>query len=206
MKPDVVSVVGGGFSFREVAHDKVPGYVIAANDAAILLQRPVDEIVSMDRLWTEHRWLEMQERRVTAYLRRSALKNVVWEGEEWVRQFECDNESVVFEPDDAGRLNGTNSGTCAINRAYQHRPRRMFLFGFDMCRAPDGNAYWYAPYPWAAKTKGNTKAGTYQTWAAEFNRIALQFAEIGCEVINVSAHSKITAFQKFSPTQLGMGK
>ena len=196
----IISVVGGGFSFREVDHGLVPGFVIAANDAGLCLQRQVDEIVSMDRLWTEHRWEALQGIRTPTHLRRSAVQNVEWESESWAHVFDCDHTSVEFS-DDPNTLNGTSSGTCALNRAYQLRPRKLFLFGFDMCRDINGNPYWYAPYPWTKDT-GGTSNGKYNAWAAEFNRIALAFAQIECEVYNVSRHSKIMCFPRLTPAQL----
>jgi hypothetical protein len=47
------------------------------------------------------------------------------------------------------RLNGMNSGICAINLAFRQKPERVILWGFDMCRSPDGRAYYHEPYPWA---------------------------------------------------------
>jgi len=202
-----ISVIGAGWSFKEVDHKKVPGFVIACNDAGLKLRRPVQEIVSMDRLWTEHRWQDLQALAIRSWLRRSAVQNIDWMGEDWVHIFDCDHTSVEFSRSPE-RLNGTNTGTCAINLAYifcLNTVGRMevFLFGFDMCRGPNGSPYWYDPYPWAAKN-GGTSNGKYLGWAAEFEQIALTLAAQRINVVNVSEHSKITAFPKISPKELGI--
>lgn len=204
-RPSIVSVIAGGFSFKEVAHRKVPGYKIVVNDSAVHLNCPFDEIVSMDRLWTENRWDQLQLLRTRSWLRRSAVQNVEYETESWAHVFDCDHKSVEFS-DQLGILNGTSSGTCAINRAYQLKPYKLFLFGFDMCRDAKGNAYWYPPYPWVSEKGGSTSNGKYKTWASEFNNIAIAFAQAGCEVINVSRYSAITSFRKASAVELGFGK
>lgn len=205
-RTDTISVIGGGFSFLEVDQRKVPGYKIGCNDAALLMAGGVDDAVSMDRLWSENRWNTLCLRLKGTWLRRSAVQNIDWADRErkWLRIFECDNESVKFSetPD---TLNGTNTGTCALNLAYLLRPRELFLFAFDMCKPATGSPYWYPPYPWAAPT-GGTSNGKYKSWAAEFNSIALAFASIGTKVINVSSVSKITCFNRVSPKDIGVGK
>lgn len=203
-RPDVISVVGGGWSFRYVDHAKVPGMVIGCNDAGLLLQRSVQHTVSMDRLWTENRWEQLCALKQRTWLRRSAVQNIDWMAEDWVRVFDCDHKVVDFSEEPA-RLNGTSTGTCALNLAHLLRPREVWLFGFDMCRSPSGEPYWYPPYPWT-QSSGGTSNGKYHAWAAEFNTIALAFAQISCRVINVSEHSKIQCFTKMSPKQLGWEK
>jgi hypothetical protein len=60
--------------------------------------------------------------------------------------------------DQVGVLNGTNSGLCGFNLAYQMRPKQILLFGFDMKRGPNGEAHWFPDYPWA-KPGGATTSG-----------------------------------------------
>jgi hypothetical protein len=202
-RTDVISVVGGGSSFRYVNKAKIPGMIITANEGGILLPR-VDHAVSMDRLWAENRIDHLRRRKNRTWLRRSALKNIDWlDDGDWLRVFDCDHTTVKFS-EDPQCLNGTSSGACALNLAYLLRPRDLYLFGFDMGRDDKGRPYWHASYPWA-KPEGGTGNARYNEWAAEFNEIALAFASISTRVINVSPTSKISCFRKVSAKDIGMG-
>lgn len=198
----VVSVVAGGWSFREVNHYKIPGHIIAVNDSAVWLLKRPDEILSMDRLWTEKRWDKLEELGCRTHIRREALKNLPqWGNRPWCSAFECDiNSTQVGLEAIPPRYNGGNSGQCAVARAYMLRPRTLYLFGFDMCRSPSGEAYWYAPYPWA-RVQGT--AGK-DPWVHQLHALATPFKDAGCEVINVSPHSRVTAFRKVSAKELGI--
>lgn len=199
-----VSVIAGGWSFSMVPHELVPGHIISVNDSAYHLRRNPHEIVSMDRLWTEHRWEWLRQRRITTHLRRACLKNIktmIARETVWLNIFDCDHESVRFADDQYGpatfsmypnRLNGTNSGTCALNRAWLLRPKNLFLFGFDMQPGPNGEHHWHPPYPWADEWKTTSKKFT--TWAREFDYIAEQFTAAGTQVWNVSDRSQIGVF------------
>lgn len=191
-----VSVIGGGWSVREVNLARVPGTVIAVNDAALLAPR-VDAAVSMDRLWTEHRWKKLRGLEALAYIRRSALQNIA-ERPPWLVPFENDHTATLpsAEP---GVLNGTNSGLCAVNLAYQLRPRRILLFGFDMSRGPKGESYWYPPYPWASP-RGGTSDGRYREWAEQFEPTAQACRIAGIAVFNVS-RGAIDAFPRIDPKE-----
>lgn len=209
-----VSVIAGGWSFREVPHRRVPGYTIAVNDSAIHLKLTPNEIVSMDRLWTEHRWEWLRQHRILTHVRRSCVKNIltpVRKEECWLNIFECDHESVVFSDDEygplaftpyPGRLNGTNSGTCALHRAWLLRPTELFLFGFDMQPGPHGEQHWHPPYPWA--NEWNTTKKKFRAWAQEFDIVADAFAAIGTKVFNVSQRSQIGVFPTLHWEQLPM--
>lgn len=187
----IVSVIAGGWSFRGEGWDRteLPGLKIGVNDAGVLLE--VDEIVSMDRLWTEGRWEVLKQLGRPSYIRNAALKRLD-KNQQWLHGVECDHKSVVMS-DSGGQLNGTNSGTFAINRAWQHRPRQIRLYGFDMCGGPKGEAHWYPPYPWAKPTTKLSRA-----WIGEFRSLATQCKERGIEVLNCSQRSLITAFPKES--------
>lgn len=194
----VVSVVAGGWSVNLVEHRRIPGHIIAVNDASFYLNASLDEIVSMDRLWTEYRWSWLKRRAVLTNLRRSAVQNLSTMGqEEWLNVFDCNHESVEFSNDWA-RLNGTNSGTCALNRAWQLRPKELYLFGFDMCLGPNGQRHWHPDYPYAY----TTSAGKFRSWVKEFKIIAAQFKLIGTKVWNVSERSEISAFPRMQPNHL----
>lgn len=202
-RTDTISVIGGGHSFRLVNRAKIPGLIITANEGGVLLPR-VDHAVSMDRKWSEHRIDLLRARMNRTWLRRSAVQNIDWTADgDWLRIFDCDHTTVKFS-EDPQCLNGTNSGTCALNLAYLLRPRDLFVFGFDMCRDKNDNAYWHPPYPWS-KPQGGTGNTRYAEWAAEFNEIAQAFASIGTRVINVSSTSRIICWRRVSPLEIGFG-
>lgn len=198
-----ISVLGGGWSAGLIDRSRIPGPVIAVNESALLA--PCAVAVTMDRLWAEARFAGLKLLRAhgqiaQAYIRRSAAKNLDLAAEaDWVTVFENDHTSVDLT-DEFGRLNGTNSGVCAINLAYQFRPRRILLFGFDMNRSPSGDPYWFKPYEWAPG--GATKAGKYQAWAAEFGLIRRACDAAGIEVLNCAPTSAITAFPKVKPEEV----
>jgi hypothetical protein len=204
MLSDDVTVVGGGWSVSNIAVDRLAGCVVAVNDSALHLPR-WDVCVSMDRLWAENRIDRVLERSTeesptrAIWLRRAAVQNLLWiEKYPWIRVFECDHESAVFSPV-SGFLNGTSSGMCALNLAWQVQPKRVFLLGFDMNRHRDGAAYWYPPYPWSSEA-GSTSNAKYAKWAGQYARIAADFRRRKCEVYNVSPGSALTAFPRISPT------
>lgn len=203
----VVSVVGGGWSFASVDHAKLPGVVIAVNDAAVHLSRRPDIVVSMDRLWTEGRWDHLVGMKSSFYVRRAAFKNIRPTAEEWpwVFPFDCDINATTFSFHPS-TLNGSNSGACAMNLAHIMRPDELYLFGFDMCRNPKTNdPYWHPVYQWA-NPRGGTKDRKYLEWAQEFEWMAAEFNAIGTLVRNVSPRSAITAFTRVAPADIGVAR
>ena len=192
---DLISVVGGGPSAGLVDPNKFPGLVIGVNSA--LEYARCDILVSMDRLWVEHNWDLLRVTHLPSFIRKSALRNCQgsWEG---LVPFDCDHLTETFS-DEAGRLNGFNSGYCALNLAYQLRPKRVYLFGFDMKRR-EGKVYWWPHYPW--RPTGGTSPGLYKRWAARFNKTPPQFKSVGIEVINGCEDSAIAAFKRVDPRTL----
>lgn len=199
----VVSVVAGGWSFNQCDHLKLPGLVIAVNDAAYYMEsRRPDHIVSMDRMWTEHRLAFLRLHKKETHIRFSACKNIPWfelQAEGWFTTFNNTNSGVPFN-ETPEVLNGANSGACALNLAYTMKPEQLFLFGFDMNAGPDGNAYWYPPYPWSHHKGGK---GNYTQWALDMENYAKQFVAIGCSVCNVSKTSAIKSWPRVSPKDVG---
>ena len=180
--PDEITCLAGGWS-AEPYLDRLAGYVIGVNDAGLLA--PCDAIVSMDRVWAEHRWGQLVERAGPTWLRKAPPDRPPW-----LTVFACDHESTIFS-DQPGRLNGTHSGFCALNLAYQMRPRRLALVGFDMGKGPNGEAHWFEDYPWAPA--GATSGGKFKAWAGQFHTAARMFRSIGCEV-RVLGKTAIPAF------------
>lgn len=193
---DVIVLAGGAsvmqYNLRDLEHR---GYLIAVNDAAIYTKCHV--AFTMDRLWLEGR------QRLLKVLNPPE----VWYRKGTPRNFEPPSTWNAFVHDEGyptlmtkqhGRLNGSNSGTCALNRAFQLRPERVFLLGFDMQRGPKNEKHWYPDYPWAAGEKSGTRRGTYNEWAQEFADIAMQFSRENIEVFNVNHRSLIEAFRTIS--------
>lgn len=191
-----MTIIGGGWSVARVDLRRLPGYVIAVNDAALHAPR-WDAVVSMDRLWAENRLAGLLSTAVGQFwIRENALQNLP-ALRPLVRAFKCDHTTNTFALTD-GNLNGTNSGACALNLAWQMRPSRLFLLGFDMNRSPQGQAYWYPPYPWAG---GGISAKKYSGWSRQFGDAARAFKSTGCEVFNVNPLSMVEAFEKISPQE-----
>lgn len=173
MKHKIITVLAGGWSASRFDLRKLPGHVIAVNDAAIYSPR-VDEVVSMDRIWAEHRYAQVRKLNVPIWLRRSTIRHFTVD--ESVTTFENDHTSTVLS-DESGRLNGTHSGFCALNLAYQLRPRDLYLVGFDMKLGPRGERHWFPNYPW--KSGGGSSAGKLAEWGAQFKKAAEQLREAG---------------------------
>jgi len=184
-RADVISIVAGGSSVRHLDLSRLPGTVIGVNDSFVHAE--CDICVSMDRLWTENRWAALVDETKPTYLRDVAVKNI-GDRPEWLNLFTCDVTKHDLT-EDWGSVHGDNSAFCALNLAYLARPKKIFLFGFDM-----SGGYWYPTYSWQAN-KGD---GRFRAWAKEFGTGARQCIKAGIEVLNVSQVSQITAFKKIS--------
>lgn len=200
--PVEISILAGGWSAAQFDFDQLPGTVIGVNEGALCPCAHTG--ITMDRLWMEYRQPRVANSRTLHkfWSRRSAIQNIRWRSESRVAPtiFECDNESTVMN-NRLGHLNGTSSGMCAINLAWQmltrvpkEEGRVLYLFGFDCNRSPEGSAYWHEPYPWSPK--GATSRGKYTQWASEYFDVARQFAGSGIQVFNMSATSLIAAFPR----------
>lgn len=180
-----ISIVAGGWSFRNISPTKLKGQIIAVNDAAIHLPE-VHTVISMDRLWVEYRWDKLLAFDQWTWLRDSACKNV-WDrgGSTWrkLTRFKGNDKKHVFSTS-IDTLHGSNSGACALNLVYHLKPDHLWMFGFDMGRSPEGEPYWYDPYPWSPK--GATKEGKYKEWAKQMELMIAQLIEVGIKVTVVS--------------------
>ena len=179
-----VMVIGGGQSAGECDLKTVckRGYTIAVNDSFYNDQHgymPCDTGLSMDRRWSEYRLDKIRGR--DFWLRRC---EDTWEGR---HLYDCDHKQDMFS-DIPGVLNGRNSGHVAFNLAYQQRPKRIFLFGFDMSRN-----YWYPPYPWVNPKREGSRI--LDTWVSGMNTAKWCCDQKNIEVFIVG-HSKIKAFPK----------
>lgn len=191
-------VIAGGWSVSQydVSDLRKPNtIVVGVNESAVLVQCDVG--ITMDRLWTEHRWHRyFTTRPGDLWIRRGADKALPQHPRR--RQFECDHASFEMS-DTPGVLNGTNSGMCGLNFVFQLRPQRVYLFGYDMQKGPSGEPYWHPPYDWPeAKPEGNTTGGKYRSWVPQFDCIAHQFRKRAIVVKHVNNRSKIRAFEQIS--------
>jgi len=169
-----ITIVAGGWSASQFNLAKLPGTIIAVNDSAHYLPR-WDICLSMDRMWAEARVESLRRLQKPIWLRASTLKNVL--NIRPIVPFECDHTSTIMAeraPDGAPhRLNGTHSGFCALNLAYQMRPRAIFLVGFDMALGPRGERHWFPDYAW--KNGGGSSGGKLAEWSGQFEPAAQQF-------------------------------
>lgn len=176
-----IAVIAGGWSASRLDLRKVPGSVIAVNDSALYAPR-VDIIVSMDRLWVENRFEQVSRFGKPTYVRRGNLRNVTAPIGEHVLEFDCDHTSTEMS-DAYLTLNGTNSGMCALNLAYQRRPDRLLLIGFDGGLGPRGEKHWFPDYPW--KSGGGSKPRTLERWDAQLAGLMSRCIAAGIETIRI---------------------
>jgi hypothetical protein len=172
-----VTVIAGGHAAGGLDLTRLPGIVIAVNDAAIYAPR-IDIIVSMDRLWAEGRFAKVSQFGKPLWLRRRTLMNIEFKEHACVVAFENDHRATRLS-DTPGILDGGHSGMCAINLAYHMRPQRLFLVGFDSGVGPRGERHWFPDYPW--KGGGGSKAGTLAGWARQYDTAAAQLAAAGID-------------------------
>jgi hypothetical protein len=185
-----VTIIAGGFSAASLDLARLPGIVIAVNDAAIYAPR-IDIMVSMDRLWAEGRFEKVSRFGKPLWLRRRTLMNISWRENPCVTAFENDHRATRLS-EEPGRLDGGHSGMCAINLAFHMRPRRLFLIGFDSPMGPRGERHWWPDYPW--KNGGGSKAGTLAGWARQYDTAAAQLAAASIQTF-MHAPRSVRAFQ-----------
>lgn len=198
-------VVGGGWSVKQwipQLDDLTSlGHVIGVNDAAIHMR--VHEALTMDRLWFENRWQILRDLRIgRVWVREKCDCNVPRKDERdnWVtfKHFNKTEPSIT-----AGEFHGGNSGTCAINLAFQRMLEgdSLFLLGFDMQKGPAGEPYWYPPYPWT-NPAGATKAGHFASWVKDMTDFAAYARRRKFNVYNVTTRSQIPHFRKITFDQM----
>lgn len=182
---DDISIIAGGWSAKNVDLHSLPGVIVTVNDATMHVPRR-DIIVSMDRVWLEKRWAEIQHFNVPVYARLSAIRNMYDEiRKPWVFPFDC---QITDKFGSHGcMLNGPNSGYCALNLAFIIKPRRVHLVGMDMGRGPNGENHWYPPSPWWTNGDKNTSNGRYREWQVALKSGIEQCRDAGIEVIRLGA-------------------
>lgn len=197
---ETITLLACGHSATQVDLRRLPGCVIAVNDSMRYAPR-WDIGISMDRLWIEHRWNEIivKRREKVLWLRACTMKNVHADELYHVKLFDNCHTSTSLS-DAHQQLNGTHSGFCALNLAYQMRPRRLYLVGFDMARGPRDEAHWFPQYPWV--NKHATGRGKLAEWSQQFVLAAAQLRDAGIETRIVADRSILSPFRRISPSAL----
>lgn len=189
----IVSIVACGPSALKCGAAYAPGYVIAVNDAYQHVRH--DAILSMDGRWAKNRMPHMGDTTGPIYLRRSAFghvdtNTVPTDILRRIQVFDCDHTSSLFGHF-ASRLNGPNSGYCALNLAYVMCPDTLYLFGFDH----HGN-HFHKESEWRQRGEGcSNSPAKFANWAEACKTARSMFDSIGVRVINTSRDSKIRAFE-----------
>lgn len=196
-RPDTVSIVACGPSALDCGAARAPGMVIAVNGAAAHVR--YDVALTMDGRYSRNRWREHRGRQW--FVRRSAWQHAMnagatpWDG---LHVYDCDREQTEFARGlhDVGvwTLNGSNSGYNALNLAYSLRPRRVYLYGFDMGE-PE---HFFGEYPWSHEAAGNNTA-KFKDWRKEMVHASGQFRRAGIQVYNTNRLSNIKAFPHGTP-------
>lgn len=195
----VITILAGGWSASKVDLKKLPGTVIAVNDSAIYAPR-IDIILSMDRLWAENRFEKVSKFGKPIYLRRCTVKNIPAESMALcVTLFDNDHEATELS-DAPGRLNGTHSGFCALNLAFQMCPERLYLVGFDMALGPRRERHWFPDYPWS--NGGGSSGGKLAEWSRQFRTAAAQLANAGIQTRMVTEAKTLQPFKTIKPADL----
>lgn len=184
-----IIILAGGKSAADCQPENLYkyGHVIGVNDSGLKVR--CHTILSMDRLWMENNYETCRSLATQTVFRRCAWR---LKGKDWPRLglFDCNTESLYMNST-LGCLDGDNSGACALNLAYQMRPKRVFLFGFDM----NGSGYWHDAYSANNKGSGSRK---HNDWAKKFHYKQKQFYKEGILVFNVNTKSAIDAFEKIN--------
>jgi hypothetical protein len=161
-KPETVTVLAGGWSARQYL-DRLEGTIIGVNDAAIFspCRHRRQHGPAVDRAPLGPPGRDRQAGLAAPIGAEEHPPAAAGLG----RSFDLRPHLDRLSTDVEGVLNGTHSGFCALNLAYQMRPQRLVLVGFDMGKGPGGEAHWWPDYPWA-KPGGATTGGKFKAWAA----------------------------------------
>lgn len=194
---DVVSIVACGPSALACGAERAPGYVIAVNDAYRHVRH--DAVLSMDGRWAANRFRDVVDTPAEMYIRARAFNHVdlSYLGQyrtatfPRLNVFECDNHTDTFS--DRKRplqLNGPNSGYCALNLAYQLRPRIVWLFGFD-----HSGRHFHPESEWRQRGEGSVNTPRkFAEWSASCYEARRFFDDRGILVVNTNKNSMVRAF------------
>lgn len=197
-------LIAGGPSVADYDLNALQGHgeLVGVNDAGMFVPG-VSTVITMDRLWTENRWLGLAHKTARFIVRESVWQRMQAKIDAGTisRPSNLQVESIPMDHTQStlslepGKLNGRNSGFCAFNWAVQQKPTEIYLFGFDMtCQGE--KRHWYEPYSWSTKPKNH-----YGHWAADFDEAKPLCDKLGIKVFNCSSVSRIEAFPKLVNTK-----
>jgi hypothetical protein len=89
---------------------------------------------------------------------------------------------------------GGNSGYQAMNLAYLWGVKKMILLGFDM-KMTHGMSHFFGDHPYH-KHRGGPNERLCAHWVKQFEKLAIDLAAEGIEVINASRHSALKCFPR----------
>lgn len=198
---EVISVVACGPSALDCGAGSAPGYVIAVNGAFEFVKH--DAVISMDGRFAVNEVPRMFGA-VPIWLRDRAARKLdtTMCGPWWrqIRQFANVHTTTTFaenapHPQTPWQLNGDHSGYCALNLAYSMRPRRVYLYGYDL---GDALGHFFGKYAWHGEGSKNSPA-KFAKWRTDMFAALRQFERAGIEVFNTNPHSAIKAFKYGRP-------
>lgn len=195
LKHENIFIIAGGPSAKNFDLSRLDGlgYKLGINDA--ILYTACQGGASMDRTWIKNRQNVLKQSTLECYFSKKHFSKEFGDpGADWpnVKLFPVDiNQNGMSKKPDV--LQAKNSGFMGANLVYHWHPKNLFLFGFDLTLASDGQEHWYKDYPWRPKKHVN---GLYATWIDDHNHAAKQFQNARINVYNVSAVSKLQCYPK----------
>lgn len=158
--------------------------VIAINNSWQLIPDAM-ALYACDRAWWEH------HKFVPEFNGKKYTQEKGW-GNKWPEGIEVlKSENKLGLCKEKGKINnGYNSGHQAINLAYHLGYARLVLVGFD-CQMTGGKRHWFGDHPGRLNRKS-----PYNLFIKAFNQLALDLKNEKIEVINCSAQSALTCFER----------
>lgn len=100
----------------------------------------------------------------------------------------CKQDGVIHQ--------GRNSGYQAVNLAYHAGAKRIVLLGFDM-KSRGGKKHWFGSHP-----APMDQPLPYKSWIEAFDKMAVDLAAAGVEVLNATPGSALTCFPRVELAEL----
>jgi len=182
-------VIASGPSLSKADCDAVAGSgwrTIAINDS--WRRAPfADVIYACDAAWWKVHFTQVEKQ---------------FAGERWTQDIEAARR---FELNRVGSKNapglgkdgvihqGGNGGYQAINLAWQWGAKRILLLGLDCKPGADKKAHWFGQHEGPL-----SKIQNYSLWQTNFPRLAVDLANDGTEVFNLTRDTALTCFPKMT--------
>lgn len=203
---DNIVIIAGGPSARGI--DFMPfvrsdTYILGCKDA--FFNAPCHGCFTMDRRWNMHRVHRLHEQSAQVFASKKHWGFKPPPGHPYL-QIAPWSEVEFYKVDiyarglslDPAILNGRDSGFAALNLAFHKKPKRIFLFGFDLTMTQCGDEHWYADHEWRAPKRSYPHG---VDWAKDHALAAPVFTENGIAVYNASAISIIDAYPRVTTAE-----